>query len=297
MNHYKKVLLLFGGLLLILFIYGFYQAKKIVYPPRILLSDFHAEWGDKKNPEEYGLKYQNISFRLNSGEPLLSGWYVKGTKTNTAVVVVEGWGQNRNKALRYTSFFNKLGYPVLTFDFRGQGASEGKLCTLGYQESKDIAAAVKYLLEEKKTENIILFGVSMGGVASLLYASENNQPEIKAIIVDSIYYNFKMLIRDKIHQVSPLLIYPLANFINLSASFFMKLPVCYIDLNQAQNVNVPVLIIHSSSDREIPVSQALKLKKILKKSKIVLIDNAPHGENFKTDQKKYKRTIIEFLKD
>jgi pimeloyl-ACP methyl ester carboxylesterase len=62
------------------------------------------------------------------------------------------------------------GYPVLTFDFRGYGASEGQKDIRLLD--RDVKAAVQYVRESGGAQEVVLVGASMGGTASLAAAAQ-----------------------------------------------------------------------------------------------------------------------------
>lgn len=92
---------------------------------------------------------------------------------------------------------SSVGYPVLTFNFRGYGASEG---------TKDIAripldlnAAVRFMAE--RTTCMVLIGASMGGTASLI---EGNHPKVQGVLTLSAPVAFRGLdARAKVSELKP----------------------------------------------------------------------------------------------
>lgn len=78
---------------------------------------------------------------------------------------------------------------IFALDFSGSGLSEGEFVSLGYYESWDLKAAVEYLREVGMVSDIILWGRSMGAVASILYASTD--PKITALVLDSPFTSLK----------------------------------------------------------------------------------------------------------
>src|SRR5262249_17867612 len=61
--------------------------------------------------------------------------------------------------------FHDLGFTALPIDFRGSGGSDGNTTTLGYQEARDVAAAVRYAQSRGLPAPLILYGQSMGAAA------------------------------------------------------------------------------------------------------------------------------------
>jgi len=66
----------------------------------------------------------------------------------------------------------------------------GEYVTLGAWERLDIRAIVAYLREEGATSTIAFWGRSMGAVAALLYADEDNM--LDAMVLDSPFASLRM---------------------------------------------------------------------------------------------------------
>jgi len=63
------------------------------------------------------------------------------------------------------------GFSLLTFDFSGSGISDGEYVSLGWYESMDVQSVVESVRTRSEVGNIYLWGRSMGGATSIIYAS------------------------------------------------------------------------------------------------------------------------------
>ena len=84
---------------------------------------------------------------------------------------------------------------VVIFDFIGSGFSDGEYITLGYKEALDIERVVNFMKQNHSVGKIILWGRSMGAVASILYASKKTC-RISGLILDSPFSCFRRMIYD-----------------------------------------------------------------------------------------------------
>jgi len=82
------------------------------------------------------------------------------------VIMFHGHGANKSAILHEAEAFYKMNYHVLLVDFRAHGNSSGNVCTIGYEESKDVKAAYDYVVKTKGDE-IILWGISLGAAAEM----------------------------------------------------------------------------------------------------------------------------------
>ncbi len=120
-----------------------------------------------RTPEEYGLEYEAVEFKGTDGV-LLQGWYIPAGEGSSdaepkAVVilthpmtfnrhgfVVENQGfppiaRTPVDLLQMARSLNAAGYPVLMFDFRNHGESEGGSSGVGLTEYQDVIGAIAYV--------------------------------------------------------------------------------------------------------------------------------------------------------
>lgn len=104
---------------------------------------------------------------------------------NTGVVVVVGGPQYRAGSHRQFVLLSRTlaaaGYPVLRFDYRGMGDSEGT--QRDFQAvSADIAAAIDALQQSvPAVQHVALWGLCDGASAALLYCFDTHDPRVTAL--------------------------------------------------------------------------------------------------------------------
>ena len=81
------------------------------------------------------------------------------------MILFHGFASEKSSLIPYSNIFNELGYNTVLVDFRGCGESRGINTTIGFYESEDVFNVYKYVINELKEDNIILFGSSMGAAA------------------------------------------------------------------------------------------------------------------------------------
>jgi dipeptidyl aminopeptidase/acylaminoacyl peptidase len=165
---------------------SWWQAYGFLHPRRHLAGETPAEWG---------LDYREVAFTTADGLTL-RGWYLP-SQNGAAVLVGHGIGGARS--LGPAQVLNRHGYGVLTFDWRAHGESDGDLCTFGYHEVRDVAAALAWLQAQPDVdpERIGMLGESMGAVAAIRAAAQ--LPQIKAVVAESPYADLEEAIRNVWH--------------------------------------------------------------------------------------------------
>jgi len=146
------------------------------------------------NPSDFGMKYEEIKIKSDDGI-MLNAWYFPASKTSYKIMILSDDGNgNMADLIEHVSVFLSLGYNVLTYDYRGYGASsdfEIKPKFYIYaQFEKDLNAVVDYIKKERTSiPKIHLFGVGIGAGLSIAVASNRN---LGTVIADSPYSTFEL---------------------------------------------------------------------------------------------------------
>lgn len=147
-------------------------------------------------PEQFGLRYEKMSFRSQDGIEL-KGWLVLSpTGDSRTIVMCHGWGDNKGELLKMTYFLNETaGFNLLYFDFRAHGESGGDGTTIGALERRDFDAAVRWLRDNRPdlAERAGVFGLSMG--AAVTIASMPEHPWLRCAVVESPYSDYRGVVR------------------------------------------------------------------------------------------------------
>jgi alpha/beta superfamily hydrolase len=108
-----------------------------------------------------------------------------GLVRTPGLILCHGLPNGRRGAATYASTYPELGerlardagWSVLTFNFRGSGASDGDFSIGGWQS--DLQAAIAMMSERDDTTGIWLAGSSLGGAIALCEAARN--PEVRGV--------------------------------------------------------------------------------------------------------------------
>ncbi|HEX8333686.1 MAG TPA: alpha/beta fold hydrolase [Segetibacter sp.] len=118
----------------------------------------------KKIKELPQVKYSDFIIKTEDGLSL-KGWHLLNNDSiglKGAVVMFHGHANNRAAILKEAEFFSRSGYQVYLIDFRAHGESDGEVCTIGFNESKDVKAVYDYAKQEFSDNQIVLYGISLG---------------------------------------------------------------------------------------------------------------------------------------
>ncbi len=151
------------------------------------------------------------------GEKISAKFYPNPNATQT-ILFSHGNAEDLNTSDSMIKEFQKNGFAILVYDYRGYGTSEGNPTEENMYQ--DIDAAYEYLTGELKIrpEKIIAHGRSLGGAAAIDLAARRN---LGGLIVESAFVSaFRVLTKFPIT--------PFDKFTNLSKIKSIKCPVLFI---------------------------------------------------------------------
>jgi fermentation-respiration switch protein FrsA (DUF1100 family) len=212
----------------------------------------------ERTPADVGLDYREVGFRSTDGIPLKAWWIGKGGSSRAALLV-HGFGGDKSDPhiVETARVYHRAGFNVLMLDLRANGESEGERVTLGYQEVRDVRAALSWL-EGRGFDppSVVLHGWSMGG-ATVVRAAPGTG--VAAVVEEAGYADLPPLLREQLPEAS-----------GLPASFnpgMFLMGTVFLDIDpwavrpkeEARRLSeegVPFMIIHSRDDDAIPFEHA-----------------------------------------
>ena len=215
-------------------------------------------------------------------------------------IISHGFNGTHHFGRDYFDILNKLGYAVYAFDFPcGSVNSRTDNNTMNMSvidEKEALKTVVKYFRKQKDTDkkNIVLIGESQGGLVSALAASE-----LKSKISDLILIYPALCIADDWKARYP----EVTDIPEVSDLWGVKLGRKYMmDIRSIDTFGTigryqgPVLIIHGSADKVVPVDYSRRAQRIYQDARLKIIDKAGHG--FKPEERKLSNEYIyNFLSD
>lgn len=131
---------------------------------------------------------QEIALQFHCGTAQLCGILARpDSARQTGVVIVVGGPQTRIGSHRqFVLLARRLaagGFPVLRFDLRGMGDSDGE-CIDFEQATPDVGAAIDALLTHQPTlTGVVLWGLCDAASASLLYLHQRPDPRVVGVVL------------------------------------------------------------------------------------------------------------------
>jgi fermentation-respiration switch protein FrsA (DUF1100 family) len=251
---------------------------------------FHPTRVTYQTPRELGLPYEHVEFESLDGTRL-AGWFVpaRGRPLGT-VIHFHGNAQNMSAHFSFVSWLPEEGFNVFVFDYRGYGQSEGAPDRDGVYE--DSVAALRYVASRGDVDGdrLIVLGQSLGGANAMAALARDDAPEVRAVVLDSVFYSYRSIVRDKIAliPVLGLLRWPLSHLVvgnaHSPSRSVKKLPA------------VPVLFIHGTGDAVVPYHHSVELyEKAHEPKAFWTVEGGRHADAFVRPNEPYRKALVAFL--
>lgn len=217
-----------------------------------------------------------------------------------AVLIIHGLAEHSGRYEDFVSKLNEANISVFSMDLRGHGRTTGKRGDFNNIEKvlSDVNVVVKYIKEEYQFLNVGIFGHSVGGMITSIYASLNSS-DIDFIILSSpaIYcpkklkilkiIPFKLLpfvyVKKRHSESNEMLEYSKKDELALHKFSIRMVGVLFVDsiklLNSVVNIDKPTLMVCGKQDRLLNSEE--NFKKFFDKlnnihNKMIVYNNAKH---------------------
>ncbi len=240
----------------------------------------------KVTPDKFGMQYKEEKIKTSDGA-LLNAWFFENTRKSINWVVISGSGDgNMADNLEIVNSFLSAGYNVVTYDYRGYGASsEFKIdpdLFIYPQFITDLNAVLDHLRKSRAITKFDLYGLNIG--AGLSIGVGANRTETKRIIADGPWTSLegmKAKLKDKTGKD-----------VNMPFGYDKTYEPIYA-FEKPKGPMKSMMIIVSAQD---PIIGPADVKSIKGVSEVYIVKNSPaNAENFSTDKNAYFEKISKFL--
>ena len=237
-----------------------------VRPPRITIP---------LRPEEFRLAVEPVTITTDDGVKL-AAWLLPRPGA-PAVVLLHGYPAEKADLLPIAAALAPR-FTVLLLDQRYFGASGGRATTIGYRERGDLRRTIDFLATRGFNE-VGVFGFSLGGAVALLTAAED--PRIRAVAAYAPFADLKTL-GYELYGWLWVLKYPFVALLRGWSLLFLGHDITAASPERAAAaLSIPVLIVASREDEQIPFEHTERLRRALAgnaRAEFVLMDRGRHGE-------------------
>ncbi len=229
----------------------------------------------------------------------LVGHYFRASKPKRIIIAMHGWRSAWNYDFSgFTEFFEKNGCSVLYPEQRGQNASGGDYMGFGIVERHDCLAWAKHISElESDSLNIYLFGISMGATTVMMASNLELPKTVKGIIADCGYTSPKEIWR---HVVNNNLHVPygfISGKVDRAYKKYTSLECNFSSVDALAETDIPLLLIHGTADKFVPVEMTYKnYEACASRKDLLIVPGATHGRCYAVESERYEMRLREFFK-
>ena len=256
---------------------------------------------DCLGPIRFG-NLQPISLITSDGIKL-HAWMQLSPKaaSNRWVLLLHGYRSDREVLQTRRRFFVRRGYHALLLHFRGHGSSEAARISYGFNESKDVKAAMEFIrsLHPGQPAEIGIDGVSMGAAAAA-YAVAYESINPNWVILESCYDNIHQALANRLekHFSSPF-VPMIARPLEFVGKHVFGLPMEDLNPTKAlEKIRCPVLVLAGDSEEVLRIEEVERLYMgIPEPKRLVFFPGAAHEDLLVYDPRRYIKAVTGFLSE
>ena len=239
----------------------------------------------------------SVDIISRDGIKLVGHWY-ENPDAQRVVVAMHGWRSSWSQDFgMIADFLHNNGCSVLYADQRGQNSSGGDHMTFGLLERYDCLDWINWVnTYTGQTLPVYLAGISMGATTVLMAAGLELPVNVRGIVADcgftSPYAIWKHVTEENLH-----LSYKLhGNLVERLCQRKIRMGAKEYSTIVAMNgCQIPVLFVHGSDDRFVPVTMTYENYRACAAPKeLLVVPGAGHGLSYYVEQDRYEEKVKAF---
>ena len=205
-------------------------------------------------PEQWGLALERTIVGVDS-----PAWYFPHPTEETAVLICHDRSRSKKWMLPLIAEVARS-YPVLAVDFPSRGEHRYGVTTIGLRESHTVTAGAEWL-RRRGHSAVVVYGVSMGGAASIIATGRDAPPAVVGLVTDGAFDQLTTVIDNITRRLPiPAYLHRVANA--LAKRCVGSEPADVQPLLFAHALKVPPLFLHGDRDRLVPPAYAESLASV-----------------------------------
>lgn len=280
-----------GGMVMSTVGLAYYVARVLTDPRRPGSQDDYV-----MTPFETGAEHEEVLFPSRGGDHDIHGWWFPRPETNRVIIGCTGYRGSKAELVGISTALWRAGFNVLVFDYHGHGAGRGAPVTLAYRELGDFFSALDYAEQRIPGAAMGVIGYSMGAAIAIMGSAR--RPDVRAVVADSPFATHADVVSHNVSRVIRVSGRPIATL----ADVFLQRLAGYRSGDVAPIRDAatlaprPLLVIHGTQDRMIPVSHGKRVYEAARMPKeLWLGEGADHCGTYFLDRQAYCRRVITFF--
>lgn len=280
------------------FLFLLHVGTKTLLSPHRRKPEYYQEKFGFSHPSQIGLHYEECWLRANDGI-LLNYWVVDNSnckESNGTVVYLHGITDSKVSGLSYAKALTQLCQRVFLIDMRKHGASEGKYCTFGYHEKKDVVSLIDRIKHDTPKTQITLLGVSMGAAIAIQTAAIDKR--VNRVIAVAPFYDLFSIALDHEERKIGIKSRILLKLVLKRAEHIAEFKASEVSpAKDIPKIDVPILIVHGENDTSVKREYSTKLKDLNQKARLIDVPGAGHVDVLEKGGGAYLEQLAEFIRN
>ncbi len=228
-------------------------------------------------PETFGLDFARFTVE-GARNARISCWHVPASDSQAVIVASHGLADSKSSMFQYLLPFLNAGFSLVVYDLRHHCESTGKQCTLGYWETEDLLRITEHVKQHFATgKPVCYWGFSLGGIVSLLAAART--VDVVAVVAQGPFVSMREVVT-----------YYARRFYFMPTWPVISLGLKFVEWRTGARVNdvdicavggklsrVPILLIGSSDDRQVPLEWLERIRDSIGPSAELVV--GPYGHD------------------
>ena len=259
------------------------------------------DWVDEAAKELESTPMETVEIVSKYDGEKLVGHLWTCEKAKRVVVAMHGWRSSWSKDFGIISkFWHENDCNILFAEQRGQGNSGGEYMGFGLLERYDCLDWVDFINEMGYNNlPIYLGGVSMGAATVLMTAGLSLPENVHGIVADCGYTSphaiWKHVAENNLHMHYGVLGNVASEMCRKKINIGTKE---YSSVDAMKECQVPVLFVHGTDDRFVPIEMTYEnYKACAAPKRLLVVPGAEHGTSYIVDREAYEEAVKKFWND
>ena len=161
---------------------------------------YHPDARTYFTPQELGFHYQEFTLETADGQSL-KAWRIPAKRPHATIIQFHGNAQNMSAHFASLVWLVNFGFNLITFDYRGYGASTGEPDPAGLHADalRALRFAQNTVLQDRTP--LIVYGQSLGGAVALRAVPEmRGLPRPAAVVIEGSFASYRAVGAEKMDQ-------------------------------------------------------------------------------------------------
>jgi len=206
-----------------------------------------------QTPADFGLDYSHFNITSEQHKKLACWWIPATEASRLTIVILHGWGANKSTLLPFAKHAHAMNANVLLFDAHNHGDSDSRGTSTMPKFAQDLNVVLAWLKTDNpdQAKQMVVMGHSVGAAAVLMAGAIN--PIADAYIAISSFAHPALMMQRQLGRLAkiPGLLYLISAYVQwvIGHRFDDIAPITSL-----RNIKKPVLCVHGTADRLIPLS-------------------------------------------